>query len=75
MCRRVTCSQCSKPSWAGCGMHVDSVRGKVAGQGAACHAPSLAACAALQRRSLRWRQRLHHQLSGAGGRRACGGTG
>lgn len=25
MCRRVTCATCNKPSWAGCGMHVDSV--------------------------------------------------
>jgi hypothetical protein len=25
MCRRVTCKQCGKPSWAGCGAHVDSV--------------------------------------------------
>lgn len=25
MCRKVACSSCGKPSWAGCGMHVDSV--------------------------------------------------
>ncbi|HEY6878942.1 MAG TPA: hypothetical protein VI299_13030 [Polyangiales bacterium] len=25
MCRRITCSQCGKPSFAGCGMHVEQV--------------------------------------------------
>ncbi|MCC6622128.1 MAG: hypothetical protein IT385_12770 [Deltaproteobacteria bacterium] len=25
MCRRVTCAKCKKPSWAGCGAHVESV--------------------------------------------------
>lgn len=25
MCRRVTCPRCKKPSWAGCGAHVESV--------------------------------------------------
>ncbi|HYN28461.1 MAG TPA: hypothetical protein VES95_01115 [Dermatophilaceae bacterium] len=25
MCRAVTCSKCSKTTWAGCGQHVDSV--------------------------------------------------
>lgn len=29
MCRRVTCSTCDKPSWAGCGAHVDAVLGDV----------------------------------------------
>ena len=29
MCRRVQCSKCSKPSWAGCGAHVESVLGDV----------------------------------------------
>ena len=29
MCRRVTCSKCGKPSWAGCGAHVDQVLGNV----------------------------------------------
>jgi hypothetical protein len=24
MCRRVSCSTCKKPSWAGCGAHIDS---------------------------------------------------
>lgn len=25
MCRRVTCDRCGKPSWAGCGAHVEQV--------------------------------------------------
>lgn len=25
MCRAVTCSACSKTTWAGCGQHVDQV--------------------------------------------------
>ncbi len=23
MCRRVTCKQCGKPTWAGCGNHIE----------------------------------------------------
>ena len=23
MCRRVTCSTCNKPTWAGCGEHIE----------------------------------------------------
>lgn len=29
MCRRTVCSQCGKPSFSGCGMHVDQVLGDV----------------------------------------------
>jgi hypothetical protein len=29
MCRRVECNQCHKPSFAGCGMHVEQVLGDV----------------------------------------------
>jgi hypothetical protein len=29
MCRRVSCSKCGKPSWAGCGAHVEQVLGNV----------------------------------------------
>lgn len=29
MCSRVTCSQCGKPSFVGCGRHVDAVLGDV----------------------------------------------
>jgi hypothetical protein len=30
MCRRITCSTCGKPSFAGCGLHIESVLGDVA---------------------------------------------
>ena len=23
MCRKVTCEACKKPTWAGCGMHIE----------------------------------------------------
>jgi hypothetical protein len=23
MCRRVTCEKCGRPSWAGCGLHIE----------------------------------------------------
>jgi hypothetical protein len=29
MCRRTTCPDCRKPSWAGCGAHVEQVLGDV----------------------------------------------
>ncbi|MFE1319579.1 hypothetical protein [Kitasatospora phosalacinea] len=29
MCRRVTCKSCGKPSFAGCGMHVEQVLAEV----------------------------------------------
>jgi hypothetical protein len=29
MCRKVTCKKCGKPSWAGCGAHVEQVLGSV----------------------------------------------
>ncbi len=29
MCRRVDCPTCQKPTYAGCGMHVDQVLGDV----------------------------------------------
>jgi hypothetical protein len=29
MCRRVTCETCNKPTFAGCGMHVEQVLGDV----------------------------------------------
>lgn len=29
MCRRVTCPTCGKPTFAGCGMHVEQVLGDV----------------------------------------------
>jgi hypothetical protein len=29
MCRRINCSKCGKPSFAGCGKHVEQVLGDV----------------------------------------------
>jgi hypothetical protein len=29
MCRRVTCKTCKRPTWAGCGAHIESVLGDV----------------------------------------------
>lgn len=29
MCQRITCSSCGKPSFAGCGRHVEAVLGDV----------------------------------------------
>ncbi len=29
MCRRITCSKCNKPTWAGCGAHIEQVLGDV----------------------------------------------
>ena len=29
MCRRVECSKCGRPTYAGCGMHVEQVLGNV----------------------------------------------
>lgn len=29
MCRRVNCPQCGKPTFAGCGMHIEQVLGDV----------------------------------------------
>jgi hypothetical protein len=29
MCRRVECSKCGRPTYAGCGMHIEQVLGNV----------------------------------------------
>ena len=29
MCQRITCSTCAKPSYAGCGRHIEAVLGDV----------------------------------------------
>jgi hypothetical protein len=29
MCQQVKCTTCGKPTWAGCGQHVEAVLGKV----------------------------------------------
>ncbi|QYG93180.1 hypothetical protein HC251_12570 [Iamia sp. SCSIO 61187] len=33
MCRRVTCPTCHRPTYAGCGLHVEQVLGDVAPEG------------------------------------------
>lgn len=30
MCRRITCNQCGKPTWAGCGQHIEQALAGVA---------------------------------------------
>jgi hypothetical protein len=38
MCRRVDCKKCGKPTFAGCGMHVEQVLGDVpASRRCRCH--------------------------------------
>jgi len=29
MCRAITCNKCKRPTWAGCGAHVEQVLGHV----------------------------------------------
>ncbi len=36
MCQRVTCKSCGKPSYVGCGRHIEAVLGDVAPE-ARCH--------------------------------------
>ncbi|MGP5660425.1 hypothetical protein [Corynebacterium falsenii] len=37
MCRPVTCKQCGKTTWAGCGQHIDAVKATVpTGQWCTC---------------------------------------
>lgn len=44
MCSRVTCSKCGKPTFAGCGMHVEQVLGNVPkDQRCKCHEEARAA--------------------------------
>ena len=40
MCRPVTCSQCGKTTWAGCGQHVNQVMAGVPAPSAARATPS-----------------------------------
>jgi ribosomal 50S subunit-associated protein YjgA (DUF615 family) len=41
MCRRVTCDRCGKPTFAGCGAHVEQVLADVP-KGDRCHCRELA---------------------------------
>lgn len=42
MCRRVECSKCGRPTYAGCGAHVEQVLGNV---------PAAARCRCLEERA------------------------
>lgn len=44
MCRRVTCSTCFKPTYAGCGAHIEQVLGNVPAKDR-CHCREDAAAA------------------------------
>ncbi|MFZ8997792.1 MAG: hypothetical protein ACO225_01025 [Ilumatobacteraceae bacterium] len=52
MCRQITCKECGKPTWAGCGAHVDQVLGHVpvADRCPRDHAPAPGVLARLLRR-------------------------
>lgn len=42
MCHRITCKQCNKPGWRGCGAHVEQILGDVPRAGRCqCPKPSL----------------------------------
>lgn len=47
MCRRIQCERCKKPTFAGCGKHVDQVLRNVP-EDARCHCRELDAAAAQQ---------------------------
>jgi hypothetical protein len=42
MCRRIRCEQCQKPTYAGCGKHVEQVLRDIA-QADRCHCREIAA--------------------------------
>jgi hypothetical protein len=40
MCKAITCNKCGKPTWMGCGAHVEQVLGHVPqAQRCQCNAP------------------------------------
>jgi hypothetical protein len=40
MCRRVACTRCGKPTWAGCGRHIEeALRGVPVDQRCSCPRP------------------------------------
>ncbi|MFH9352120.1 hypothetical protein [Kitasatospora sp. NPDC017646] len=51
MCRRIACRTCGKPTYAGCGMHVEQVL-------AGIPAPQRCSCASKERTSGSWLGRL-----------------
>lgn len=64
MCRTVTCPKCNRPTFAGCGMHVEQVLGHVP-QAERCQcgskskeAPSSQDANKAQKKRIGWLQRL-----------------
>ncbi len=56
MCRRITCEQCGRPGYAGCGAHIEQVLGKVpAAQRCRCREEAAAGATPTKPRSLRER--------------------
>jgi hypothetical protein len=59
MCHRVTCRKCGKPSYAGCGAHVEQVLGDVpAGQRCRCREERAEARRAAKGSNRSWWERL-----------------
>ncbi len=59
MCRRVSCGKCGKPTFAGCGMHVEQVLGDVPkAERCRCHEEKAAAGEAPGAEAPSWMQRL-----------------
>ncbi len=55
MCHRVKCRKCSKPTWAGCGMHVeDALRGVPKAERCQCREQAAAAKAAAPKSERPW---------------------
>lgn len=67
MCQRITCKSCGKPTYVGCGRHIEAVLGDVAPE-ARCRCREIAAKPATPPGSPRiW---LSSLLGRSGGRRA-----
>ena len=59
MCQRVTCRTCGRPSWVGCGMHIEQVLGDVPlDQRCRCREEKAAARAAGQGEKGGWLKKL-----------------
>lgn len=59
MCRRVTCSACGKPTYAGCGAHVEQVLADVpTGERCRCREEKAAASQAPGEKKRSWLNKL-----------------
>ncbi len=59
MCHRVKCSKCGKPTWSGCGMHVeDALRGVPKAERCRCGEKSANAPAGAASASQPWWARI-----------------